>query len=98
MSDFDAAVQRFYTLIGSNADRVVGPIYNRKKHRVGAMRDLTHPLRVLVQTGKGTIREWLVLKLAFEHWLTPSNFDAQGRQRIALSQLTKEALAGVGSE
>lgn len=43
-------------------------------------------------------REWLVLKLAFEHWLTPSNFDAQGRQRIALSQLTKEALAGVGSE
>lgn len=33
-------------------------------------------------------REWPVVKQAFEEWLAPENFDADGRQRIALSTLT----------
>jgi RimJ/RimL family protein N-acetyltransferase len=36
--------------------------------------------------------EWPALEAAFEAWLAPANFDAQGRQREALSDLT--ALAG----
>jgi hypothetical protein len=30
--------------------------------------------------------EWTVLRTAFERWLSPSNFDAQGQQRMALDK------------
>jgi RimJ/RimL family protein N-acetyltransferase len=33
-------------------------------------------------------REWPAVRSAFERWLAPGNFDAAGRQRIALSALT----------
>lgn len=33
-------------------------------------------------------REWPALRAAFSRWLAPENFDAQGRQRVALSALT----------
>jgi RimJ/RimL family protein N-acetyltransferase len=33
-------------------------------------------------------REWPALRAAFETWLAPENFDAEGRQRLALSSLT----------
>jgi RimJ/RimL family protein N-acetyltransferase len=36
-----------------------------------------------------TDSEWLVLKIAFERWLDPANFDAEGRQRESLSALTR---------
>lgn len=32
--------------------------------------------------------EWPALKALFEQWLAPDNFDAEGRQRVALSALT----------
>jgi RimJ/RimL family protein N-acetyltransferase len=32
-------------------------------------------------------REWPARKAAFERWLAPENFDAQGRQRVSLSEL-----------
>lgn len=32
--------------------------------------------------------EWPALRTAFEHWLDPANFDADGQQRQALSTLT----------
>ena len=35
--------------------------------------------------------EWPRLRHAFERWLDPANFDAQGRQRARLSDLTKAA-------
>ena len=35
--------------------------------------------------------EWPVIKAAFEHWLAPDNFDAEGRQRMRLSVLTAAA-------
>jgi len=31
--------------------------------------------------------EWPARKVAFERWLAPENFDAEGRQRISLSEL-----------
>jgi len=34
-----------------------------------------------------TDSEWPQIKSAFEHWLTPENFDAQGRQRESLGAL-----------
>lgn len=34
-------------------------------------------------------QDWPALKAAFLKWLDPSNFDAQGKQRIALSDLTR---------
>lgn len=37
--------------------------------------------------------EWPALKIAFETWLDPANFDADGRQREGLSELTRSALA-----
>ena len=40
--------------------------------------------------------EWPALKAAFETWLTPSNFDAQGRQRQSLSVLTGPILKAIG--
>jgi RimJ/RimL family protein N-acetyltransferase len=32
--------------------------------------------------------EWPALQVAFERWLAPGNFDAEGRQSVALSSLT----------
>lgn len=37
-------------------------------------------------------REWPALRAAFEEWLDPANFDAEGRQRVALSALTAPVL------
>jgi len=37
-------------------------------------------------------REWLGLRAAFDTWLAPDNFDAQHRQRRALSDLTAPIL------
>lgn len=37
-------------------------------------------------------REWPALAAAFESWLHPSNFDANGGQRAGLSELTRHAL------
>ena len=34
--------------------------------------------------------EWPQRKAAFERWLDPSNFDGQGRQKVALSALNRE--------
>jgi hypothetical protein len=31
--------------------------------------------------------EWPARKAAFERWLAPANFDAQGRQRVSLGKL-----------
>jgi RimJ/RimL family protein N-acetyltransferase len=41
--------------------------------------------------------EWQRLEPAFAAWLAPANFDALGRQRQALSDLTAEALAEASS-
>lgn len=37
-------------------------------------------------------KEWPALRDAFETWLDPSNFDAEGRQRQRLSRLTQSIL------
>ncbi|MGQ0609895.1 MAG: GNAT family N-acetyltransferase [Paracoccaceae bacterium] len=37
-------------------------------------------------------REWPALERAYGAWLSPANFDAGGRQRVALSNLTRRAL------
>ena len=37
-------------------------------------------------------QEWPALRAAFEQWLSPANFDAQGRQKSALSALTAPVL------
>lgn len=37
-------------------------------------------------------REWPALRAAFEAWLAPGNFDARGRQKLALSSLTAPIL------
>jgi hypothetical protein len=34
-------------------------------------------------------KEWPVLRAAFEQWLSPSNFDEQGEQRVSLASLTR---------
>ena len=39
--------------------------------------------------------EWPALKTAYERWLAPENFDAEGWQRTRLSELTAAALASV---
>jgi RimJ/RimL family protein N-acetyltransferase len=33
-------------------------------------------------------RDWPAVRAAFERWLAPANFDAEGRQRVPLSALT----------
>ncbi len=38
-------------------------------------------------------REWPVLRAGYEAWLAPANFDADGRQRLALGDLTALRLA-----
>jgi hypothetical protein len=35
--------------------------------------------------------EWPARKAAFERWLAPDNFDAQGRQKISLAVLNGDA-------
>ncbi|WP_234455026.1 GNAT family N-acetyltransferase [Thermohalobaculum xanthum] len=40
--------------------------------------------------------EWPALKAAFETWLDPANFDAEGRQRQRLSDLTRPILVATG--
>ena len=40
--------------------------------------------------------EWSALRAAYERWLDPVNFDANGRQRIALSTLTSPMIAAKG--
>lgn len=40
--------------------------------------------------------EWSALRDAFERWLSPDNFEADGRQRQALSDLTRPILVNVG--
>ncbi len=40
--------------------------------------------------------EWPRLKPAFEAWLDPDNFDADGRQKRALSALTRPVLVATG--
>ncbi|MEZ5775642.1 MAG: GNAT family protein [Hyphomicrobiaceae bacterium] len=37
-------------------------------------------------------REWPAVQAAFRRWLDPANFDGEGRQRLSLGQLTREAL------
>ena len=39
-------------------------------------------------------REWPLLHAAFARWLAPANFDAVGKQRVALSALTRLSLQG----
>jgi len=41
-------------------------------------------------------REWPALDRAFSAWLDPSNFDANGRQRTRLSDLTSPVLVSRG--
>ncbi len=41
--------------------------------------------------------EWPALKIAFEQWLHPDNFDHAGRQRISLSELTGRVRAVFGT-
>jgi len=41
--------------------------------------------------------EWPALRAAFQRWLDPANFDAQGRQRVRLSELTQTRNVGKGT-
>ena len=41
-------------------------------------------------------REWPALRAAFENWLAPENFDAEGRQRQSLTALTAPILVARG--
>jgi RimJ/RimL family protein N-acetyltransferase len=40
--------------------------------------------------------EWPALEAAFERWLAPDNFDADGRQKVRLSDLTASILVSRG--
>ena len=40
--------------------------------------------------------EWPALEAAFERWLSPDNFDADGRQKARLSELTAPVLVSRG--
>lgn len=40
--------------------------------------------------------EWPALRAAFEAWLDPANFDAEGRQSVSLGELTRPLLKAVG--
>jgi RimJ/RimL family protein N-acetyltransferase len=41
-------------------------------------------------------REWPALRAAYEHWLSPTNFDDAQRQRISLAELTRPILVNTG--
>ena len=38
-------------------------------------------------------REWPAVRDAYAAWLSPDNFDADGRQRVALEQLRQSPLS-----
>ena len=40
--------------------------------------------------------EWSALREAYQKWLDAANFDAQGRQRLRLSDLTAPILKQIG--
>jgi RimJ/RimL family protein N-acetyltransferase len=40
--------------------------------------------------------EWPALQAAFKQWLDPTNFDAQGQQKVSLSSLTQEIVKNWG--
>ena len=40
--------------------------------------------------------EWPALQAAFKQWLDPTNFDAQGQQKVSLSSLTKDIVKNWG--
>jgi RimJ/RimL family protein N-acetyltransferase len=42
-------------------------------------------------------KEWPALDAAFQTWLSPANFDANGRQRLSLSSLTRPVRTAAGS-
>lgn len=42
-------------------------------------------------------RDWPALRVALETWLSPDNFDAQGRQRTRLGDLTQSLREGGGA-
>jgi RimJ/RimL family protein N-acetyltransferase len=42
-------------------------------------------------------KEWPALDAAFRHWLSPSNFDAKGNQRVSLRALTAPIRAAAGT-
>jgi Acetyltransferase (GNAT) domain len=44
-------------------------------------------------------REWPAIKIAFEHWLAPENFDTGGRQlsRLSIATLFPTRIGSVGS-
>jgi len=42
-----------------------------------------------------TDREWPALREGFQSWLEPANFDAQGRQKSRLSEITARAIRGL---
>jgi len=44
-----------------------------------------------------TAEEWPALAQAFERWLSPANFDADGRQRTSLARLTARVRAGLAA-
>ena len=41
-------------------------------------------------------KEWPLLDAAFQAWLSPANFDGEGRQRVSLSKLTEPILVRKG--
>ena len=41
-------------------------------------------------------KDWPAIDEAFERWLDPSNFNADGRQKTSLSKLTKPVLVNIG--
>lgn len=41
-------------------------------------------------------KEWPALRAAYEQWLDPANFDAEGKQRVSLSALTAPILVQKG--
>ncbi len=43
-------------------------------------------------------REWPVIDLVFQQWLSPENFDSHDQQKTALSHLTRNALAASNSD
>ncbi|MGB0508111.1 MAG: GNAT family N-acetyltransferase, partial [Pikeienuella sp.] len=41
-------------------------------------------------------KEWPAISQALEAWLTPANFDSDGRQKLSLSTLTRPLLVKIG--
>lgn len=45
-----------------------------------------------------TAEEWPAVRTGFERWLSPENFDEQGRQRLGLADQRKHGVTAVASE